>query len=176
MTLYASGCLWCLSMYKLCLVAPTHFYGCSRWPLTQLDAQDGHRCSLMYLLVAWCTWMSWMSWCTNTFLWMPKMTLDAQDDPRCSWMSWMSINTQVLPWCTKGFIWMLKMTLDAAVCLGCLSMYKLCLVAPHIFLDAPDDPWCSWMSWMSINTQVLPWCIKGFIWMLKITFNVSGIL
>ena len=54
------------------------FYGCSRWPLIQLDAQDGPRlqlnvpgcilmylvtqldvpwCILMYLLVAWCTWM-----------------------------------------------------------------------------------------------------------------------
>ena len=79
--------------------------GCSRWPLMQLDVPG---CILMYLVAARCTLMhldllfcSLMyldaSGCTNTFLWMPKMTLDAHDDPQCSWMSWMSINTQVLP-------------------------------------------------------------------------------
>merc|ERR1712023_46356 len=30
MYLDASGCLGCLSMHKLCLDAPTHFYGCPR--------------------------------------------------------------------------------------------------------------------------------------------------
>ena len=84
MYLIASGCLGCLWMHKLCLDAPTHFYGCprwpwmlkmtpdtaecSRWPSIQLNVPgcilmylvtklDVPQCILMYLLVAWCTWM-----------------------------------------------------------------------------------------------------------------------
>ena len=148
MTLVAAGCIGCLSMHKLCLDAPTHFYECSRWPWMQLDVQDDPRCS----------WMSWMSintqglpWCTKGFI----IYMDAQDDPQCSWMSWMFIDTQVLPWCTKGFIWMLKMTLTAAGCLGRLLMYKLCLVAPTHFYGC--SKWASmlWMLKMAIDAA---WC------------------
>ena len=165
MTIDAAGCLGCLSMHMLCLDAPTHFYGCPRWPWMQLDAQD---------------------------------------NPWCSWMSWMSINTQVLPWCTKGFIWMLKMTLDAAGCLGCLSMYKLCLVAPTHFygcsrwplmqLDAQDGPQCgfmylgaSWCTWLQLDVPrcilmylLVAWCtwmqldVLAWGWVEILGFDVPG--
>ena len=36
--------------------------------------------------------------------------------------------------------------------------------------------WCSLMSWMSIDAQVVPWCTRTIIWMIKMTLNEAGCL
>ena len=94
MTLSAAGCHRYLLMHKLCLNTPTHLCGWLRWPLMRLDVFDVCRCTTCVSMHKkidrddqddnWCSWMSWMSidakvvpWCSNTFLWMIKMTLDA---------------------------------------------------------------------------------------------------
>ena len=130
MTLIAAGCLGCLSMHKLCHDAPTHFYGCPRWPWMQLVAQDD----------PWCSWLSWMSiyaqvvpWCTKTFIGMIKITLIAPGCLGCwLWTSWVLKHHWDLygcPWCS----WMSWMS-----------------------MDVQDDPQSSWMSWSSIDAYVLP--------------------
>ena len=91
-------------------------------------------------------------------------------------MCWMSIDAQVVSWCTKGLIWMLKMALYAAGCLRYLLMHKLCLNALTYFMDDQDDLRCSLMSWMSVDAQVVSWCTKRLIWMIKVTLDVSGCL
>merc|ERR1712131_430022 len=97
----------------------------------QLDAQDDPQCS----------WMSWMSidvqvvpCCTNTFIWMLKMALNAAG---CSRWPLMQLDVPgcilmylVATRCTLMHLDVLAcslMYLDASGCLGCLSMHKLCL-------------------------------------------------
>ena len=144
MTLYASGCLWCLLLQKLCLCAPRDIYGCSRWPLMQLDVYQCISCALMHQDIymddqdfLWSNWMSWMcintqvvARCTKTLIWMIKISLDASG----------FLVAQVVSYCMKGFIWMLKITLDVAGCLECLSMHKFCLEAPTYFYECPTWP------------------------------------
>ena len=111
-----------------------------------MDAKDYHQCG----------WMTWMSihaqvvpWCSNTFLWMIKMTLDGAGCLGCLSMLINAgcLDAQVMSWCTKGFIWMLKLTIDAAGCLGCLLMHKLCLDAAKHFYG--------WSKWPSMELDVL---------------------
>ena len=99
--------------------------------------------------------MSWMSinaqvvpWCTNTFLWMPKMTLDAAG---CSRWPSLQLDVSDVYWHTS-----------------------FALMHQGIYMDAQDDPWCSWMSWMSIDVQVVPCCTNTFLWMLKMTLDAAG--
>ena len=89
MSLPAAGCLECVLMLKLfpdtpiecilmnllCLHEPRELCTCSRCPLMQLDVLDGFDAQDD-------PWHSWMSnnsqvvlWCTETFLWMVKITL-----------------------------------------------------------------------------------------------------
>ena len=122
MTLDAAGCLGCLSMHQ-------GIY---------MDAQVGPGCSCMSINV------QVVPSCTNTFLWMHKMTHDATgcsglplmqlDVLACSLMyqdasGCLSMHILMDAQDDPGCSWMLKMTLDAAGCLGCLSMYKLCFAA-----------------------------------------------
>ena len=102
-------------------------------------------------------------WCTNTFLWMPKMNLDAAG---CS--IWPSLQLDVLDvyWCSMWFTWMLKMTLDAAGCLGCQSMYNLCsevplgfIWMPLIQLDVLDVYGCPRWPTKQLEVLELHWCI-----------------
>ena len=50
MTLDEAGCLRCLEMHNLWLDAPRDLYGCSRWPLMQLDVLDVYRCTSCALM------------------------------------------------------------------------------------------------------------------------------
>ena len=187
MTLDVAPCLGCLWMHKLYLDAPGQLYRWSRWPLMELDVLDVCRC-------------------TSFALMQQNIYMDDQDYPWSSWMSWMYFYAQVVPWCTKTFIGMIKITLIAPGCLGCwlwtswvlkhhwdlygcpwcswMSWMSMdvqvaqvgCSRWPWMQLHDQDDPRCSWMSWMFIDTQVLPWCTKGFIWMLKMTLIAAGCL
>ena len=97
-------------------------------------------------------------------------------------------------------------SLDVAWCLGCLLMHKLYLDAPgqlyrwsrwplmeldvldvcrctsfalmqqNIYMDDQDYPWSSWMSWMYFYAQVVPWCTKTFIGMIKMNLIAAGCL
>ena len=112
-------------MHKLCLDAPTHFYGWLRWPLMHLDVLDVY-------------------WCTSCVKMHQGIHMDAQDDPLWSWMSPMSRVAQFVTRCTKGFIWILKMSIDAA---GCLSLHKL-------YLDAATH-FYGWLRWPLMELDVL---------------------
>ena len=131
-TLDASGCLGCLLMYKMCWDAPRDSYGCSRWPSMKLDVSNVQSCTICDKMhqgifmdtqdVNRCCWMSIVAqvvpWCSNTFLWMFKMTLDGAGCLRCLSMDKLCLDA---PTYYYG-CWMLMMSFDAAGCLGCLSM------------------------------------------------------
>ena len=69
-------------------------------------------------------------------------------------------------WC----LWWPSMQLAGCQCTICALMYQ------SIYMDDQDDPWCSWMSWIPINTQVVSWCTKVFIWMLIMTLTAAECL
>ena len=206
MTLDASGCLRCLLMYKLSLDAPRDSYGWSRWPLMELDVLVYlcTSCALMHQHIFMdaeddpqCTWMSWMSinvaWyliCLSKLLMTLDAAgcLDAQVVTSCTYgygcSRWQSMQLDVLdvyqctscPLMHQHKLWMLKMILYAAGSLRYLLMHKLCLEAPTHIMDDQDDLPCSLMSWMSVDAQLLSWCTKRLIWMIKVTLDASGYL
>ena len=146
MTIDAAGCLGCLSMHKLSLDAPTHFYQCSWWPSLQLDVLDVYRC-------------------TSCALMHQHIFMDAQDDPGCSRMVKMTLNAAECLGCLSTHKFCLDAPRDLYGCsrwpsmqLDVLDVYwctSCALLHQHIFMDAQDDPRCSWMLKMALDAA---WC------------------
>ena len=125
-------CRSCVLMHQ-----GTYIYGYSRWPSMLVDVLVAYSCTSCVLMHqgiymdaqddTWCSWMSWMSidaqvvpWCTNTFYWMPKMTLNTAGCLGC-----LSLH---------------KFWLDASRYLGCLLLHILCLDASRDLYECSRWP------------------------------------